>query len=211
VYDTATQLVLATIAVSGLAQVTDMLVVPLGVYSLQTGQCMTFEKKVWAPMARKRANKVGNVKSCYMNGQTLVGVSERKLSSCSWCMNCRGTYVYKTSLFRLEGEDDLKPLEVEMQYGLVGPVLGIYLLSTQTWEMKWLGDSPIKAQVSAACMYQDRLYALYDNGSFLSVSVETGLGWVAKAEVWVYVWVIKKRLPRVTASILHEVLSLFSC
>lgn len=107
-------------------------------------------------MTRKRANKVGNVKFCYMRGQTFVALSERKLSSCSWCMNCRGTYFYEASLFKLEDEGYLRTLKPEMQYGfivpfllpysqselivvgggLVGPVTGIYLLSTETWEMK---------------------------------------------------------------------------
>lgn len=227
IYDTATQVLQESIAATGLTKLTSLMVLPSRIYSMQAGCFLEFGTNTWERMQRQDiAAALGDGQSCMLEGQTYAVMSQRKPNPCTWCGNCIGTYVYECSLFLLDGLTDLNRVKVNLRHGSeapfllpyppgqiviigggwLGPESEIYLYRVKSKKLKNLGEINIRSFVEAACISEGRLYALYEDGSFLNVSLKTGLGRFVSARTMEFLWWVSKKLPRLTPNVLKEIM-----
>jgi len=227
IYDTATQVLQESVAATGLTKLTPLMVIPSRIYSMNAGCFLVFGTKVWDRMQRLDiAANLGDGQSCMLEGKTYAVMSQRKPNPCTWCGNCIGTYVYECSLYVLEGLTDLNRVKVDLRHsseapfllpyppgriiliggGWIGPESEIYLYRDKCKKLKQLGEIPIRSHVESACISEDRLYALYEDGSFLNVSLKTGLGRFTSKRTMEFLWWVSKKVQRLTPNVLKEIM-----
>jgi hypothetical protein len=230
IFDTATQVLQESISATGLARLTTLLVFPSRIYSMHAGFYLIFGSNTWEKMQNPDvADAIGNGQSCMLDGQTYVAMSQRKPNPCTWCGNCIGTYVYESSLFLLDGATDLNRVKVDLRHGSeapfllpyppgriviigggwLGPESTIYQYRAKGKKLKTLGEIEVRSFVESACISGDQLYAVYEDGSYLSVSLKTGMGRFVSARMKEFLWWVSKKMPRLTQSVLKEIMKEF--
>lgn len=233
IYDTATLTLQTSIRSTGLTKLTNLMVLPDRIYCLQTGSYLLFTETGWTSMEnREIISKLGTANSCQIQGNTYVVMSRKAPNPCTWCMNCRGTYVFEAVLYKLCGDTDLQGVGVEIEYGYQVPFLlpyrndRIILIGARMYNCNTMiytfhpTSTPPKctkageilhtfSRIISACISRDRLYALYEDGSYLNVSLETGLGRFVSAKLKLFLWVVKTKMPKLTQNLVKEIAKVY--
>lgn len=231
IYDTATQLLQETIEAQGLPKLSSLMIFPSRIYSMQAGYFLSFEDKRWAKMEHQEtADRLGCANSCFINGDTYVVMTMKVDNSNSGCGNCIGTYSYRANLYKLHGTD-LDGVGVNISYIrsvpfvlpyppsriiLIGgdhiyPPNPIYEYHVKSKKKRLieLGSIATHEMVTSACISGDRLYALYAQGSYLDVSLKTGMGRFVSFKLMHFLWVVSKKMRKLTPNILKEIVKEF--
>ena len=230
IYNIPTHTLVESFPAPGLEKLDPLLVFPTRLFCLQAGYFLTMEKRVWERVKWMDASNKGYGQSCCLRGCTYVIVSELRPGPPTWCWNCQNeeeNFIYQSDLLVLQGESSLLKLPIELPYGLEVPYLlpatdtdivfigggkgrrqepGIYQFNVETQKLSLLGKMPFCSWATCACIAEDRLYAQYANGSFLNVSLVTGMGFVTNGELMRFLWFISRKLPRMPVPLLRDVI-----
>lgn len=231
IYDKCTQTLLESFSASGLGKLSPLLVFPTRLFCLDAGYFLDLEKRVWERVKLFDPAYKGYGQTCTLEGCTYAIVSELRPGPVLWCWNCQNeeeNFIYQSDLLDLQGASILRKLPVDLPYGREVPFLlayppnrivfvgggrarkpetGIYLYDVVSMKLQLLGRIDIQASwVRCACLAQDRLYAVYGNGSFLNVSLATGIGWLSNGELLLFLWFASKKLPRLSVILLSVIL-----
>lgn len=226
IYDIPTHTLVESFPAPGLDKLSPLLVFPTRIYCLKAGFFLTLEKRVWERVQVMDVRHKGYAQSCCVGGHTYVMVSELRPGPCTWCWNCQNeeeNFIYESDFLVLQGESTLRKIPLDLPYSLQVPFLlpasdtdivfigggkgrpepGIYQFNVLSHSLKLLGKMNFTSWVTCACIAENRLYAKYANGSFLNVSLTTGIGFVTNGELLRFFWFINKKMKKLPVPLLR--------